>query len=353
MVRAALGEIMVYTASPGAFDSDFRVRDVATGVESRLQNAGRDSPMRQGITSKWIYGSPMNPPATGCTPGCVLRWPITGGAAVAMQKDTAVPPFKIVADGDYAAWISDSGDTVLSLHNAAANITQDAIVILTAGIRILQWDMAVVGGVPVIYYWTGPSAAGLAVRDVTLYRWTQAGGSQQIEAFANTNSPTGVEPKFAPQIAVDATNVAYNVWTPAGASPAAISTVMRPVNGGATTRIGGKSHILRMRDGVAIWYENFPPLGSPNGADVWVWSQAQGPQLMEANNAWLGEIEPASGHAAFAVGADAALYNWDGTTGLKTDLETSPPLNYFATGGWVYYYTSTTIYRVRPGVAPT
>jgi hypothetical protein len=213
--------------------------------------------------------------------------------------------------------------------------------------------MAVVGGSPVIYYWTGPSAAGLAVRDVTLHRWTASGGSQQIEAFANTNSPTGVEPKFTPQIAVDATNVAYNVWTPAGASPASISTVVRSVNGGATTRIGGKSHALSMRGGVAMWHENFPPLGSPNGTDIWVWSQAQGPQLMEANNPWLGGIEPASGHAVFAVGADAALYTWDGATGVKTDLATSPPLNYFATEGWAYYYTATTIYRVRPGIAPT
>jgi hypothetical protein len=347
VVRAALGDIMVYTVFPGAFDSDFRVRNVVTGVEHRLQNAGQSSPMRQGITSKWIYGSPMNPPATGCTPGCVLRWPITGGAAVALEKDTAPPPSKIVADGDYAAWISDAGDTVLSLHNATANTTQDAVVIATVGVRILEWDMAVVGGSPVIYYWAGRSAAGLTVRDVTLYRWTEAGGSQQVESFANTNSPTGVEPKFFPQIAVDATNVAYNVWTPAGALPASITTVIRPVTGGAKTTIGGKSHSLRMRHGIALWAENFPPISDPLATpDYWAWSREQGSQLLAEHSDWWGELEVAPGYAVFGVGI-LALQSWNAVTGVKTDLNTGRALNSNATDGWVYFYRDSTIFRVK------
>ncbi|RYG00449.1 MAG: hypothetical protein EON94_09490 [Caulobacteraceae bacterium] len=347
MVRAALGDIMVYTALPGAFDSDFRVRNVATGVENRLLNAGQSSPMRQGITSKWIYGSPMNAPATGCTPGCVLRWPITGGAAVALQKDTAGPPFKIVANGDYAAWISDGVDTILSLHSAATNTTQDAVVIRTAGTRILEWDMAVVAGSPVIYYWTGPSAAGVAVRNVTLNRWTQAGGSQQVEAFANTNSPTGVDPKFIPQIAVDATNVAYNVWTPAGATPAAITTVIQPVAGGARTTIGGVSRTLRMRHGVAMWHENFPSIADPSlSPDIWAWSKDVGSQLMAAASGYWGELEAVPGYAVFGTGADG-LQSWNAVTGVKTVLNSGTPLNAYATDGWVYFYRDSTIFRVK------
>ena len=347
MVRAASGDVMVYTASPGNFDSDFRVRNIATGVESALQNAGMNSPMRQGITPEWIYGSPMNPPATGCTPGCVLRWPITGGVAVPLQKDSATPPFKIVANGRYAAWISDDGNTVLALHDATANATQDAVVISTVGMRILEWDMAVVGGSPVIYYWTGPSAAGLAVRDVTLHRWTQGGGSQQVEAFANTNSPTGSEPKFVPQIAVDATNVAYNVWTPAGASPAAITTVIRPVSGGTKATIGGKSHSLRMRHGIAIWAENFPPISQPLATpDYWAWSREQGSKLLAEKSDWWGELEVVPGYAVFGVGI-LALRSWNAVTGVSTDLNTGRALNSNATDGWVYFYRDSTIFRVK------
>ncbi len=347
MVRAALGDVMVYTAAPGAFDSDFRVRNVVTGVEHRLQNAGQSSPMRQGITSKWIYGSPMNAPATGCTPGCVLRWRITGGAAVALQKDTAPPPSKIVANGDYAAWISDAGDTVLSLHNATANTTQDAVVIATVGIRILEWDMAVVDGSPVIFYWAGPSAAGLAVRDVTLYRWTEATGSQQVEALASTNSPTGVEPKFVPQIAVDGANVAYNVWTPAGAAPATITTVMRSGAGGSKTTIGGKSHSLRMRHGIVLWAENFPPISDPLATpDYWAWSLGQGSQLVAEHSDWWGELEVAPGYAVFGVGI-LALRSWNAATGEITDINTGRALNSNATDGWVYFYRDSTIFRVK------
>ncbi|RYZ13486.1 MAG: hypothetical protein EON61_07080 [Alphaproteobacteria bacterium] len=347
VVRAALGDIMVYTVFPGAFDSDFRVRNVVTGVEHRLQNAGQSSPMRQGITSKWIYGSPMNPPATGCTPGCVLRWPITGGAAVALEKDTAPPPSKIVADGDYAAWISDAGDTVLSLHNATANTTQDAVVIATVGVRILEWDMAVVGGSPVIYYWAGRSAAGLTVRDVTLYRWTEAGGSQQVESFANTNSPTGVEPKFFAQIAVDTTYVAYNVWTPAGAAPAAITTVIRPVAGGAKTTIGGVSRTLRLQHGIATWHENFPSIVDPAlSPDIWAWSKELGSQLIAAaSGSWM-DAEPVPGYAVFGIRSDG-LHSWNAMTGMNTVLNTGSPLNAYATDGWVYFYRDSTIFRVK------
>ncbi len=350
VVRAASSDVMVFTVYPSTSpDPEIRVRNLATGVENVLQNASSAGSMRQGITSEWIYGTPVNRPATGCTPGCVLRWPITGGVATPLQKDSANPPFKIVANGRYAAWISDSGDTILALHDATTNSTTNAIVVRTAGTQILAWDMAVVGGVPVIYYWTGPSAAGLPVRDVTLNRWTAASGTQQVERFINTNSPTGADPMFVPQVAVDASNVAYNVWTPAGASPAAVTTVMSPVGGGAKTTIGGKSHMLRMRHGIAIWQENFPRLEdmSSHPPDIWVWSRELGSQLMATKNEWWGEAEAVPGYAVFGIGPLAALHSWNSVTGVKTDLGSGRSLNSYATEGWVYFYRDNVAYRVK------
>ena len=351
VVLGAAGDVMIYAPTAFPPDGEVRVRNLSTSADAKLENASRTGFSRDGVTSAWIYGEYVSKPATGCTPNCILRWPIAGGEPTPLLSDLA-HPFKVVANGRYAAWISDGGNTALTLHDAMSGTTDEVITLLTVGTQILDFDMTVVSGTPVVYYWSGPSAAGLPVRDVTLYRWTAAGGSQQVEAFANTNSPTGVDPKFAPQVSADADHVAYNTWTPAGAIPAAVSTVIRPTTGGAATTIGSRPQSLQVRNGVAVWWENFPTSGGAGTPDTRAWSAARGAETLQVADPYVGKLTLAPGFAVYGSGGGTSLYSWNSTTGVKTKLTDGPALNFFATEGWVYYYGGSHTYRVRLTPAP-
>lgn len=350
----AAGDVIVYRSSP--YD-EIRVRNLATGSEATLQNATTFPSFRSSMTSEWIYGQYVNRPVSGCVPDCVLRWPITGGQPTPLPRsDTSPGPIEIIAVGTYAVWINDAGQTTIALHNATTGTTRDVVVTGTADTQVLKFDLAVVDGEPVIYYWAGPpGAVGRPIRTVRLYRWSEARGSEQVEVFEDTNAPGGAQPIFATYISADTDHVAYTVWTPAtGGSPASISTVVRPTRGGATQKVGGRSHDPRIRGGVLMWEENSPAFGgggSPDSGDIFAWSAARGTEELQLPDRNVGGGAPAPGFAVFSSrpssGTSTMLHSWNAATAEKVKLTESTVIGLYATTGWAYFYGDNLTYRVK------
>jgi hypothetical protein len=337
------GDYILYNALESAGGGQFlpfeRVRNVATGADARLSNANFDgSPEYSNyrITANGIFGQFETPP-TDCMGSCIGRWSLTTGAPITISNPALTPLFtqRVRAKDKFVAWVGITGSRqALSLYDAQSSAMQ-TITPPVDFVQIRQLEIVVVGGLPVVYYWTVP-ASGTQIW--TLYRWSAANGSEVVD------TTTG----FAePLVDADGDWVAYTMYipTPGGPFTHSFGLVRRPVAGGPSVSMASNAGNFVMNDGVLAWLD-----GYSNPRTLSVWSQARGTEVIGQLNDPIGLVFNATnGHAIYRLGQGGvtAINTWNGATGAVLPRTTlNNDRTPFVTGNWLYFNLVTTVYRI-------
>jgi hypothetical protein len=339
------GDYILYNALEDAGGGQFRpferVRNVSTGADARLSNAGFDgSPEFRNykITSFGVFGRFETPP-TDCMGSCIGRWSLATGAPITLSNPAAVAgSLRVWAKDRFVAWLGSSGTRdVLSFYDAQSGNIQ-TITPPVDSTQIRSADITIVGGLPVVYYWL--MLPGLA-HDWTLYRWTAANGSEVVD------TTTGI---FEPQVDADADWVAYTKFTTIPGPPLVTTygLVRRPVAGGATVTMANNASVFVMSDGVLVWQD---AVGTSTARTVQAWSQARGTETLGQFNASPGSpfLLATNGFAVYRLGDGntASMTTWNGTTGVILPRSSlNNVYGSFTTGNWFYFQTTTTVHRV-------
>jgi hypothetical protein len=331
-ILAAEGDLVLFRAA----DLSLAVRNVTAGANVSLAPVNGVTG-RLWLTTDFVYGLGAGSDA-GCKAGdtCIYRWSTTTGAVTNVSaSDTTVPSAVInqrsapVVRGRYAVWrnqLANGAPITYTLYDGQTS-SFTSVPTVTGLNATSEFDLAVVGGVPTLFYAATRPSSGSSASD-QIAKWTPAGGSSAFFTAASNQSMLDVQ--------TDGVSVLYTAAS--GVFPALF---MLPVGGGTPTPLDSTiNSVFVLRDGAARWLSGisrFTPMA---------WSPARGAQGLNGAAVTPGVQAVGSGFVAFDGTIDPGMRTWSGATGTIALKADGGPYIPFITGNWLYFKSGTGIYRV-------
>jgi PKD domain len=332
-VVAVEGDLVLYRNSA----SVYILRNLNTSNEVALQDAGdvqyaNDWQISNGQTFAYGKGS-------DCVLYCVYQWDASGTRSNLTRPNPYSPTSNVgggwaydlhpVAKDGYVLWINDKASAQGWFTLYKVSTREYTKIPAPSGVNYLgnwNYDLAVVGGTPEVYF------------------WGQTGGTGTTSAFDVYRLASGTSTKLTGDSArniyvqTDGERAAWQSSPAGGNADGSFALQATPVGSNSVSNASTIATSFILKGGVLAWVEQT----STSRAIKAITSSGLLQTLSTQSNAALMAV--GGGRVAFSQGGK--LYSWDATTNSSTLRLDSAPGSVWVTGGRLLMVVGESVYGV-------